>query len=426
MLASAEYYNGGPMKPELMDAPMVNMLNGGHYYLGNDSNFGANEQWTRVQGPYFIYCNNVTNAMTNAFQTAQALFADAQAQAQAEATAWPYSWFTNANFAPASQRGAVSGQFVINDSGNPNVSASNLWVGVVQQPATVTGTYDFQLWMKPYQFWVKTDANGNFTIPNVIAGNNYTLYAFGQGANGTFFSQNPSGGTPPILYNLPAVPFSVTVTSGATNNLGTVIWTPSRVGATVFEIGYPDRTAKKFRHGDDWWVGDIGPSPTNPIPVWSKFLEYPFDFPNGPNYTVGQSRWSTDWNFVQPNVVDSQGNMNGSTSTITFNLAQAPVNGATASLYIGLCSDDAGPLEIGVNGNNASGSGGVTATPTALPSTGYFPPTISSADSIGYSQSDTSIREGISAAFSDERIGFPGSLLHTGQNTITINMRKGG
>src|ERR1035438_6834637 len=54
VLASAEYYNGGPMKPELMDAPMVNMLNGGHYYLGNDSEFGANEVWTRVQGPYFI------------------------------------------------------------------------------------------------------------------------------------------------------------------------------------------------------------------------------------------------------------------------------------------------------------------------------------------------------------------------------------
>jgi rhamnogalacturonan endolyase len=427
VLASAEYYNGGPMKPELMDAPMVNMLNGGHYYLGNDSEFGANEVWTRVQGPYFIYCNCVTNTLTNAFQTAQALFTNAQAQAQAEATAWPYSWFTNANYASAPQRGAVSGQFAINDSGNPNATASNLWVGIVQQPTTINGVYDFQLWMKPYQFWVKTDANGNFNIPNVIAGNNYTLYAFGPGVNGTFFSQNPSGGNPPILYSLPAVPFSVTVTAGATNNLGTVIWTPSRVGATVFEIGYPDRTAKKFRHGDDWWVGDIGPSPTNPIPVWSKFLEYPFDFPNGPNYVVGQSRWSTDWNFIQPNVVDSQGNMNGSTSTITFNLAQAPTNGATASLYIALCSDDAGPLIVSINGNNLSSAPGLNASPvSSIPSTGYFPPTISSANSIGYSQSDTSIREGISAAFSDERLSFSASLLQQGQNTITINMRKGG
>jgi len=38
------------MKPELMDAPMVNMINGGHYYMGTDSSFGANEAWTRVSG----------------------------------------------------------------------------------------------------------------------------------------------------------------------------------------------------------------------------------------------------------------------------------------------------------------------------------------------------------------------------------------
>ncbi len=418
VLASAEFYNGGPMKPELMDAPMVNMINGGHYQMGSDSNFGNNETWTRVSGPYFIYFNNVTNTMTNAFQTAQALFTDAQAQAVAEQSAWPYYWFTNASYAPASQRGTVSGQIVISDSGNPNASASNLWVGVVRQPITTDGVYDFQEWEKPYQFWVKSGANGNFIIPNVIATNNYTLYAFGPGANGTFMSQNQSGGNPTLLYNLPATPFSVTVTGGATNNLGSITWTPSRVGATVFEIGYPDRTSKKFRHGDDWWVGDVGPSPTNPVPVWSKFLEYPFDFPSGPNYVVGQSRWSTDWNFVQPVVVDSAGNENASTSTITFNLATAPTNGATASLYIGTASDDAGPLIVSVNGSVlVSGSGGVTATPSSLPSTGYFPYN---------SGSDTTIRDGVSAVFSDERINFPTNYLRQGQNTITLNMRKGG
>jgi autotransporter-associated beta strand protein len=418
VLASAEYYNGGPMKPELMDAPMVNMINGGHYEMGSDSNFGANEPWTRVSGPYFIYCNNVTNALTNAYQTAQALFADAQAQAVAEQSAWPYSWFTNANYVLAPNRGAITGQFVINDIYNPNASASNLWVGVVQQPITIDNVYDFQQWEKPYQFWVKSDANGNFTIPNVIATNNYTLYAFGPGAAGTFMSQNQTGGNPPTLFNLPASQFSVTVTGGATNNLGTVTWTPARVGPTVFEVGYPDRRADKFRHGDDWWVGDIGPSPTNPAPVWSKFLEYPFDFPNGPNYVVGQSRWSTDWNFIQPNVVDANGNMNGSTSTITFNLAQAPTNGAQASLYIGTASDDAGPLVVSVNNAVLVSNGStITATPSTLPSTGFFPSS---------SSSDTSIREGVNAPFSDERINFPTNFLHQGQNTITLNMRKGG
>jgi autotransporter-associated beta strand protein len=417
VLASVEFYNGGPMKPELMDAPMVNMINGGHYYMGGDSGFGANEVWTRVSGPYFIYCNSVTNTLTDPTLTANALFADAQAQAQAEASAWPYSWFTNADYAPASNRGTVTGQFVINDSGNPNASAANLWVGVVQQPITTDSVYDFQQWMKPYQFWVKTDTNGNFTIPNVIAGANYTLYAFGPGAAGTFMSQSQTGGNPPLLYNLPAVPFGVTVTGGATNNLATVTWTPSRVGPTIFEIGYPDRTARKFRHGDDWWVGDMGPSPTKPSPIWSKFLEYPFDFPSGPNYIVGQSRWSTDWNFCQPIVTDSSGNYNGSTSTITFNLASAPASGAQASLYLAIASDYHGPLIVSVNGSNLGSTAGVTASPSAEGSGGFTPTS---------NISDTTVREGINAAFSDERLTFPGSLLRSGQNTITLNMPNGG
>jgi rhamnogalacturonan endolyase len=409
--ASVEYYNGGPMKRELFEhigTTILNVTHGSHFGGGTDSSWAANEAWTHVYGPYFIYCNFIPNSITATNTAAQALYADALAQAAAEQTAWPYVWFTNvADYAQASSRGLVTGQILINDAFNPNASESNLWVGVVQQPLTSTSAYDFQDWVKPYQFWARTDANGRFVISNVIAGANYTLYAFGPGAAGTFQSQAQSGGSAPNSLDIPASPFSVTVASGITNDLGTVTWTPTRVGPTVFEIGYPDRTARKFRHGEDWWVGDVGPNPASPSPVWSKFLEYPFDFPSGPNYTVGQSRWATDWNFVQPIVTDSAGNYNGSTSTITFNLASAP--GATASLYIALSSDFQGPLIVQVNGNNLAGS------------SGYFPSYSSSSD-----QSDATIREGIHGMFSDARFTFSGSLLQVGQNTITLNMRKGG
>jgi rhamnogalacturonan endolyase len=403
--ASAEYYNGGPMKRELMEhigTTILNMHNGSHYQMGTDGNFASGEVWTKTYGPYLIYLNNVSTAITGTSQAAQLLYNDALAQGVAEQSAWPYSWFTNANYAPASNRGTITGQFVIADSGNPNASASNLWVGVVQQPITTHGIYDFQQWMKPYQFWVQSDANGNFIIPAVIAGNNYTLYAFGPGVAGTFMSQHQTGGNPPILYDLPASPFNVTVTGGATNNLGTVTWTPARVGATVFEIGYPDRLADKFRHGDDWWVGDIGPTPSAPSPIWSKFLEYPFDFPNGPNYVVGQSRWTTDWNFCQPIVTDSAGNANTSTSTITFNLAQASASGAQASIYIGLCSAYQGPLVVTVNGSTV----------------GSYTP--------AWNDSDTTVREGLNADMSDQRLTFSGSLLKSNSNTITIKMNQGG
>ena len=408
--ASVEYYGGGPMKRELMEhigTTILNMTHGSHYGGGTDSSWASGEVWTHVYGPYFIYCNNISNSITNPNQAAQALYADALAQGAAEGIAWPYSWFTNVtDYAPASNRGTVAGQIVINDIYNPNASASNLWVGVVQQPS-ISGTYDFQEWTKPYEFWVKTDTKGNFTIPNVIAGANYTLYAFGPGAAGTFQSQPQSGGSTPNSVDIPESPFSVTVAAGVTNDLGPVTWTPTRVGPTVFEIGYPDRTSRKFRHGEDWWVGDIGPSPTNPSPIWSKWLEYPFDFPSGPNYTVGQSRWTTDWNFVQPVVTDNAGNYNGSTSTITFTLPSAPA--ATASLYIATASSYQGPLIVQVNGNNIAGGNG------------YDP----SYDSSG-NESDATIREGIHGIYADKRLAVSSSFLHQGQNTITINMRKGG
>ena len=131
---------------------------------------------------------------------------------------------------------------------------------------------------------------------------------------------------------------------------------------------------------------------------------------------VGQSRWSTDWNFIQPIVTDNQGNYNPSTSTITFNLASAPTNGATASLYLGMTSDYSGPMIVSVNGNNLGTAAGVTPSQRER-SRRVF---------ILYGASDTSIREGPNGAFSDERLTFPASLLQAGTNTITINMCKGG
>ncbi len=83
---SVEYYNGGPMKRELMEhigTTVLNMLNGGHYGSGGqDGNWASGEVWSKVYGPYFIYCNNITNTITGTNQPAQALYNDALAQAR--------------------------------------------------------------------------------------------------------------------------------------------------------------------------------------------------------------------------------------------------------------------------------------------------------------------------------------------------------
>jgi fibronectin type 3 domain-containing protein len=176
----------------------------------------------------------------------------------------------------------------------------------------------------------------------------------------------------------------------------------------VFEIGYPSRTGQnKFRHGDDYWVSEIYTNPAYPSPIWGMFLEYPFDFPSGLNYIVGQSRWTTDWNYVQPCLVNSAWMYNDSSANITFNLASVP--GGPASFYMALCSDYQGAIEISVNGTQIS------------PANGYGPNYSGSSD-----ECDTTIREGINADFSDNRINFSTSLLRSGQNTINIYMRQTG
>jgi fibronectin type 3 domain-containing protein len=422
---------------------ILNMFNGDHYFEGGlDANWTAGEVWTKVYGPYFVYCNNTSTNTTNAYTASQALYNDALAQGVAEAsgtsnsigaaenaTAWPYAWFNNIAYPTTSERGTITGQIVISDSGNPFASGSNLYVGVVSQPNTSAGYYDFQTWMKCYQYWTRADANGNFTIPNVsgtdtLDGNggfNYTLYAFGPGAESEFMSQAQMGGNPPVLYNLPATQFSVPVVGGSTTNLGQIVWTPTRVGPTVFEIGYPDRTGRKFRHGDDYWVGDIGASSSAPSSVWSKYLEYPFDFPNGVNYTVGKNHWSTDWNFVQPVVDGTNGDYNDPSSTITFNLASTPSSSGSASLYIGIASDNEGANIVTINGKNISSISGLTMDPPNPSFNNVVNGYLST-----YQSDDTTIREGINGQFNEQRITFPSSVLVKGTNTIQLQLRQVG
>jgi autotransporter-associated beta strand protein len=402
---SQEYYSGGPMKRELtchdnqagVGPVLLNMVNGTHYTMGSDGEIQPGETFSKTFGPWLIYVNSVPPGTSNA---PAALFSDAQTQAVAEQAAWPYTWWHNANYVQKSGRGTVAGTIKIADSGNPNASPAGLWVGVAQAPPSSMNSADFQYWEKNFQYWVRSDANGNFTIPNVIAGANYTLFAFGPGASGTFQSQSLTG-TSLSTVNVPATPFSVTVTAGATNNLGNVTWTPTRVGATVWEIGVPDRSAHEFLHGTDWWMADIGSSPTNPSPNWMKSFDFPADFPTGLVYTVGQSQWATGWNFAHA----ALGTNASSTETwkVFFNLPQAPTGGAQASLYLGFAADYQGPVKVVANGNTVT--------------SGVTPPSGSD---------DTMIRLGIHGVFSDVRLSVPIGDLHAGQNEMDFTMTKTG
>jgi hypothetical protein len=373
-----------------------------HYTMGSDTDIKAGENFSKTFGPWLVYANQVSSGTSNA---PAALFADAQARGNAEKNLWPYAWWTNSAYVPKSGRGTVTGTIKIADSGNPNASSAGLWVGVAQAPPSSNTNADFQYWEKNLQFWIKTDASGNFSIPNVVAGTNYTLFTFGPGAAGTFQSQTLTGSSFSSL-NIPASPFSVTVTAGATTNLGTITWTPTRVGPTVWEIGVADRSAHEFLHGtgfetNGWWYGDIGPSPTQPSPNWMRSFDFAADFPTGLVYTVGQSQWAAGWNFAHT----ALGTNAASTETwkVFFNLPQAPANGAAASLYMGFAADWQGPVKVVLNGYTVT--------------SGITPP--SGAD-------DTMIRLGIHGVFSDVRLNVPIADLKAGQNEMDFTMNSTG
>jgi rhamnogalacturonan endolyase len=377
---SREYYNGGPMKRELTghNGPtLLNMLGGQHYGMGGDGAIAAGEYWQKVFGPFLIYCNSVPDGTQDA---PAALWADALDQASKEQSQWPYSWYKNPQYVQQSGRGTVSGKLVIADTTDPKASAAGMWVGVAATPLSENAVTDFQLWSKNYQFWIKTDSDGNFTIPHVLPGT-YNLYAFGPGAAGQLTRNN-----------------FVTVTAGGTASLGEVDWTPERTAPTVWQIGIPDRTAAEFLHGTDWWRSDSLPSTH-----WGKFMDYPDEFPDGVNYTIGKSDWSTDWNYVEP--YDKNVMTSSPVWTVNFNLTDNPTPGTTAALYIAYAAHYQAANIVTVNGTNISD-----------PSTGVVPP----------NASDAMVRKGIHGAFSDHRFTFPANLLHAGNNKITLTLRVTG
>jgi autotransporter-associated beta strand protein len=407
---SIEYYNGGPMKRELMchddeggvGPVLLQMVNGVHYTMGNDTDIKAGENFSKTFGPWLIYANQVPAGTSNA---PAALFADAQARGLYEKSLWPYAWWTNSAYVSKSGRGMVTGTIKIADSGNPNASPAGLWVGVAQQPPSSRTNADFQYWEKNLQFWVKTDTNGNFSIPNVVAGTNYTMFAFGPGAAGTFQSQSLVG-TSMTAINIPSTPFNLTVLAGGTTNLGMVTWTPARVGPTVWEIGVPDHSSHDFLHGtgyetNGWWYGDIGPSPTQPSPLWMKSFNFAQDFPTGLVYTVGQSQWATGWEFAH-SALGTNG-ASAETWKVFFNLPQAPAIGAAASLYMAFSADIGGPVAVVLNGHTIT--------------SGVLPPN---------SVDDTMIRLGIHGVTSDLRLNLPIADLHAGQNEMDFTMTATG
>jgi rhamnogalacturonan endolyase len=395
-----EYLSGGASKQELVchfdandnpDPIILDYWRGTHYGGGASCNIAAGENWSKVIGPIFVYCNALADPKTAsqadldtlaatagnptvppAWQdNATALWQDALEQAKKEKAAWPYDWVNGVDYPHKDERGNVTGQLVLDDPQAATTKLPHLTVGLAhpdyagggrgRRGSGGGGMVDWAHDAKFYQFWNDGSADGQFTITNVRPGT-YTLHAFADGVLGEFAQAD------------------ITVAAGKTLELGKINWQPVRYGKQVWDIGYPDRTGGKFYMGDGahYWL-------------WGWCVRYGDLFPNDITYTIGKSDYRKDWFFEQvphalsdawknPEAKDpltqrfgwmktaapgedtwrTIGRGRATTWTIKFNMDK-PSHGQ-AALRVALAGADGnGGLAVAVNGQDA---GTIQTTPT--------------------------------------------------------------
>ncbi|HUO10900.1 MAG TPA: polysaccharide lyase family protein, partial [Phycisphaerae bacterium] len=342
-------------------------------------------------------------------RTPEGLWQEALAKEKEEEAKWPYGWVNGVDYPHAAERGAAEGQIVLDDrqggGGAGGGRLEHLRVGLTHadyvtaaRPASAGGqggaggvgrqggaggggrpggagrfnagpqNVTWQNDAKFYEFWVRGDEAGHFSIPAVRAGR-YTLHAIADNVLGEFAEAD------------------VTVEAGKTVELGKVVWKPVRFGQQVWEIGKPDRTADEFKNGDIY-------------NSWGLYNKYAEEFPNDVTFVIGKSDPKTDWNLMEvPHRVGTTGYQGRETTwTVVFEMDHVPTGGAT--LRLAFAGTEARSLSVGVNGKEAGQVTGLMNT------------------SVIHRDADRSY-------WQERDVKFPGTMLQKGTNRITLTVPAG-
>jgi rhamnogalacturonan endolyase len=387
---SIEYLSGGPTKVEFLchrdttavQAPCVLNYWRSSHYGGATVNVAHDDHWTKVIGPFMIYCNSGGDAST--------LWQDARAQAEREAKKWPYDWVSGIDYPHSNERSSVSGQIALSD---PFLSGAKfpgqLMVGLAHAAYDVENPrggpnaeprhIDWQTDARYYQFWARGEPDGRFRISAVRPGQ-YTLHAFAKGVLGEFARTDV-----------------VIEPGGEPVELGTLPWTPIRHGRPLWEVGIPNRTAAEFAGGDRYYEPDTP-------------LQYPRRFPDDVNFIIGKSDPAKDWYFEQvPHNEDPsarvvpffgvKGNGRATPFSITFDLPAAPRGKAT--LRLALCAASTRTIDVSVNGKPAGPIDRLPGGDATIP------------------------RHGIRGIWYEREVPFDAALMKQGTNVLTLTVPAG-
>lgn len=362
VFGSHEFFPAGPTSHDLNAAAgiiHIDMTN--VHYGSNGFNILQGEEWSKIYGPYLWY--------TSEKSTGDANWEDAKARAAQERSEWPYEWLTNTPEYPLTDgRGNVVGNFSITDSEKPEINGGNAWIGVTQLLPNSNGDWQFE--DKSYQYWVKTDASGNFDIKHIRPGT-YTLFAIKTGAISEYKLSD------------------VIVSAGNSTNLGNINWViPRNNGNLVWEIGVADRTAAEYRLGDfDYSEGY----------VQNKFASI---FPNPIEYNVADKNWSTVLPYVHSTYFKSDGNFEAWNWNINFELTGSIPTTGNAKLTVAFASADHAQFWVSVNNTRI----------TPLP---FYPP-------VG--GGNAFLRQSNHAKYGLTVLDVPYNLLKAGNNVIKLQM----
>ncbi|NNC11145.1 hypothetical protein HII28_04540 [Planctomonas sp. JC2975] len=329
--ASKESF-GGPTRQELTCHDYYDgMILLWHPFTSHygEADLAPDRGWEKVYGPFFLHVGEASAADEES--TVAALWRGAKSAAAQQRAQWPYAWIEDPAYA-AHQRSTVSGKFTVAGLG----AVDNGWAVLYKaepdrayQGITLDGS-DWQYLAKDYIYSAKISAGGVFEIPAVRPGT-YTLAAFTKGAMGEYRRSN------------------ITVPASGHVDIGNNVWHPDRFGPTLWQIGTADRSAEEFyvHGGKDGFRRTL---------TW---LEYPYEFPNDVDFTVGVDDPATKWNYFHPMLktpgTPAQLAWRGTTASTELTEWKIRFDAhryqrGTAYLDIALSGDAFGGLNLALNG----------------------------------------------------------------------------
>lgn len=386
VMNSKDTYFGGPLHSDLtVDGIVYNYIVSNHHGEGTPN---ITNGFDRTFGPHYYHFNSAPGA------SIETLRADAE---QYASPTWNADFYDSIasyvpGYVPSADRGVFEGTFKLPAGAKrPLAVLSKSGINFQDNAEDTTA----------YQYWGEIDASGAVKIPRVKKGT-YRLTIYADGVFGDYIKDN------------------VKVTAGKTTKTSAT-WKEESAGTEVWRLGTPDKSSGEFRHGN---AKDLT-HPRQPREYWVYWggYDFPTDFPNGVNFTIGESDLATDFNTVHWSVFGPTHNrdniytQNTNNWTINFDLTAADLKKkktATLTIQLAGAKTAAGNTDI----NSA-------AEPYAnLPLTTYV-----NGQSEGlpfvipyYHSSSCIVRSAVSCYQVAKKLTFSTEWLKVGSNKLVLNL----